>query len=111
MSDDGPSAADKLPSRPLSVAEGEALQAQETERSWVRPESVILLEDDQVVVALLAVNRFTGRSWLLGYSPDDKGWLVVDSWEYEQLEQDLFYERLQEWEAETFAGRPEWQLG
>lgn len=106
-----PSAIDKLPSRPLSVAEGQQLDAQESERSWIRPESIILREEDQVVVALLAINRVSDRCWLLGYSPEDEAWDVVDEWSYEDLEHDAFYEQLDEWEAETFAGRPEWEFG
>lgn len=108
MSDDSPDIVGKLPRRPLSVTEGKTLEAQETDSSWIRPESIALREDDQVVVALLAINRESGRCWLLGYSPDDDGWTVVDEWDYDELNHDSFYARLDGWEAETFAGRDGW---
>lgn len=111
MTDETPAAVSKLPGRPLSVAEGQALDAQETDSSWIRPESILLRDDDQVVVALLAINRETDRCWLLGYSPDDEAWVVVDEWAYEDLEHDSFYELLEQWEAETFANRDEWVVG
>lgn len=104
-----PGIIEKLPGRPLTTAEGDALDAQESERAWVRPESVLLLEDQEVVVALGAVNRERGTMYLLGYSPDDEGWLVVDRWDEAELEHDAFYARLDEWEAETFGGPDEEQ--
>lgn len=108
---DRPSAVDKLPSRPLSVAEGQALADQESDSHWIRPESIIIRGDEQVVVALMAVNRDSGNAWLLGYTPDGERWDVVDTWRYDDLEHDAFYARLDEWEAETFAGRDEWTVG
>lgn len=112
MSEDtSPGIVDKLPGRPLTTAEGDALDAQESERAWVRPESVLVLEDREVVVALGAVNRERGTMHLLGYSPDDESWVVVDRWDEVDLGHEAFYERLETWEAQTFAGRPEFELG
>lgn len=110
MSEESRSFVDKLPSRPLSVAEGERLSAQESAKSWIRPESVIIRENDQVVVALMAVDRERGHAWLLGYSPEDEGWIVVDDWPESEIEHDRFYERLEDWERETFADREEYRL-
>jgi hypothetical protein len=106
-----PAALDKLPSRPLTVAEGRRLDAQESDKSWIRPESIILRGDDQVVVALMAINRESSRAWLLGFSPESERWLVVDEWEREDLDQESFYELLERWEADTFGGREEYRLG
>lgn len=108
---DRPGIVNKLPSRPLSVAEGQALADQESERSWVRPESIIVHLDGPVVVALLAINREAGHAWLLGYSPDEGGWTIVDEFDQDKIEHDAFYEQLDEWEADTFAGREEWVVG
>jgi len=107
---DRPAALDKLPSRPLSVAEGEALDAQESSSSWIRPESIILRENDQVIVALMAINRESGRAWLLGYDPDTERWELVDDWNEDDLDKEEFYELLEAWEAETFGGREEFEL-
>lgn len=112
MSDETtPGIVDKLPGRPLTTAEGDALDAQESERAWVRPESILLLEDREVVVALGAINRERGTMHLLGYSPDEEGWVVVDRWDKDELEHDVLYGRLDEWEATTFGDRPEFHLG
>lgn len=111
MSHERPAAVDKLPPRPLSVDEGQALEQQESSSSWVRPESILFQDDDDVVVALLAVDRDAGHAWLVGYSPDEAGWVVVDDWSEAELDQDVFTARLQEWERETFAGRDGWILG
>ncbi|MDZ7701800.1 MAG: hypothetical protein U5J98_06875 [Halobacteriales archaeon] len=99
---DEPGVVDKLPSRPLSYEEGQRLEAQESDRSWVRPESVIARDGEDVVVALMAVDRERGYSWLLGYDPELEGWSVVDEWAEAELEKEAFYERLEAWEAETF---------
>lgn len=55
---------------------------------------MILRENGEVVVALMAINRET---WLLGDNPDARSWSVVDKWEKAELEHDRFYERLYEW--------------
>lgn len=104
-------ALEKLPSRPLSVAEGRTLSDQESESSWIRPESVVLREGDEVVVALMAVNRDSGHAWLLGYSPESERWIVVEDWEEKELDKSDFYELLEEWERDTFGGREEWMIG
>lgn len=111
MADEAPPVVSKLPSRPLTVDEGQALEEQESASSWVRPESILLQEEDHVVIVLAAVNRDAGHVWLLGYSPDVDGWVVVDEWRQEEIEHDLFYARLDEWEEEIFAGRAGWTVG
>lgn len=102
MTDGEPSLVDSLPNRPLTVAEGEHLEDQETASFWIRPESIMQLGDEQVVVAMLAINRKSERVWLIGYDPNEEAWSVIEEWGYEELEQDAFYARLEDWEAETF---------
>lgn len=78
----------------------------QTESGWIRPESIAAIGGEQAVIALLAVDRESGRCSLLGYSPDDDAWIVVDEWAYEDLEHDSFYERLEEFER-NFASQLE----
>lgn len=111
MTNESPEIVSSLPSRPLTVQEGRAFEEQESESAYVRPESTLLLNDREAVVALAVVNRDAGSLFLVGYSPDAEAWTIVDRWSEAELEKDAFYQRLDEWEAETFAGRPEFESG
>ena len=97
-----PTVLSSLPSRPLSVQEASALEDAETDQHWIRPESVLMDGDTEIVVALGVINRERGQLTLVGYEPEAEGWTVIGEWTTDDIEHDPYYEALDEWEAETF---------
>lgn len=99
-----------LPSEPLPIKVGEKLASQETDEYWVRPESILIRRGDEVVVSLSVIFKEANKRILVGYSPDVKGWSVLDQWTEDELDEDEFCRSLEEWEDEMFGDRPEFHF-
>lgn len=65
---------ESLPSRPLTMSEGDSIANRDYDEIKFAPLSIMLHQGDRVVTVLWLVNQRSEMTHLVGYNPDAEGW-------------------------------------
>lgn len=104
-SESNPSVLTSLPPRPLSVLEAAALKHSTSSQASMEPISFMADDNGKACVVIRFVSEISENLYILGYSPKKDGWEQIESWSYQEWENNKQTEAIQDWAESAFENK------
>jgi hypothetical protein len=97
MVEESSSLLNSLPERPLTLNEADAVASNDLAKGGITPLTIREDGPQPLVVSLMVVNEIQGKSYLVGYSLEKDGWIIIESWDKEDWSIEEQDETMDEW--------------